>query len=550
MKLPLLIFVLIGSLFFNVSVFAVENSNSIKITVQPSSTNSVDGALSQQPVLLVKDANDNPVGGVTVTAVTTGLGELIGSLAEVTNLKGLATFENLGYTGTDSFQIIFGSSAGKAISNPIKLSPGVANSVNSSISVDPLNVVADGISLAVIKITCKDKYKNIIPGASVSVSTSGSDNILSQPDVADDPGITTINLSSTKAESKIITVKVEGALIGKSDPIKFVSGKIAKLSILSESPVDTSHSSEIKITGKDKFDNIVDDSSSHIVLSVDGGGSLNPSVVTLEGGVGKSLLSKKTPGTVNLVASYGNVNDSSRVVFNPADSTAPVVVSQYPLGGAENISLNVIPYINFSKNMDITTINNDNIQLRKYSNDILVPATVIIANGGKQARLQPDSDLSLDTKYYLYVSTDVADPSGNNLPSLYKSDSFATVSGQDKLLLQNNSQVSKNEIAGNSEVENIENNYQISPQDSTADDSNNLTTENNSTNTSLNNTITTKTGGSTENLDNYAAAGLLGAFKNFNVDSFGEWFIVNFIWIISFIIILGIIYIFWFKYVR
>ncbi|MCX6721959.1 MAG: Ig-like domain-containing protein, partial [Candidatus Staskawiczbacteria bacterium] len=299
---------------------------------------------------------------------------------------------------------------------------------NSSISVSPSTVVADGQSIATIIVSCEDQYGNLIPGADVGVSVSGSDNTLAQPGAADKPGITTVNLSSTKAESKTVSVIVNNISIGKSDPINFVPGKIAKLLISADSPVATNHTSQITITGKDQFDNVaINDSASQVALSVDNGGSLDPALATFAKGIAVASLSKKTPGTVNLVASDGNINATSKIVFNSADSIAPVILSQYPSGGVESVPLNVIPYINFSKTMDATTINNDSVQLRKFSDDSPVPATISIANGLKQARLQPDSNLDSNTKYYLYVDVSASDQSGNSLAFIYNGGSFTTI---------------------------------------------------------------------------------------------------------------------------
>lgn len=559
----ILLFLIITGLFvFNISVFA--SSSRVLINKQPSSTGSVDSPFSQQPIIFVKDSNNNPLSGVTVTAIATGGGNLSGDLAEITDSNGLATFTNLSYSGADSFQIIFGSSAGKATSNSIKLSPGAASASNSSISASPLEVIADGQSFATIKIICEDQYGNLIPDAQVTVTTSGSDNSLNQPNSTDDPGITTVNLTSTKAESKIISVSVNGISIGNSDPINFTPGKIAKLLISADSPINTNQTSQITVTGEDQFNNIAtNDNSTQVILSVDNGGSLSSALVTMTNGVASASLNKKISGTVNLTASIGNINAQQQITFTSADDTAPNIISQYPLSGQKDVPVDVVPYIDFSKTMDITTLTTDNIELKKLTDNSDVAVEVLVANGGKRVILQPSSHLDLNTNYYLYATTNVSDSSGNNLSSVYTSNSFTTALdsqsssiSQEQNIIQDikDNNVSTAPSSNNQEnLQNSDNNANNSANISdTSNESPSTSSNNNSLTTSppSGNTITIKTGSlnTNSNLLNSAPAGLLNAFKNFDISKFGNWYVENFLWIISLIIICVIIYIFWIIY--
>ena len=557
----ILLFIIVTGLFiFNISAFA--SSSRVLINKQPSSTGSVDSPFSQQPIIFVKDSNNNPLAGVTVTAVSNGEGDLSGDLAEVTDPNGLATFTNLSYSGTDSFEIIFGSSAGKATSSSIKLSPGAASASNSSISASPSEVIADGQSFATIKITCEDQYGNLIPDAQVTVTTSGSNNNLSQPDSADDPGITTVNLTSTKAESKIISITVNGVSIGNSNPTNFTPGKIAKLSISADSPINTNQSSQITVTGEDQFNNIAtDDSSTQVILSVDNGGSLSSALVNMTSGVASASLSKKIPGSVNLTASIGSINAQKQIVFTLADDTTPNIISQYPLSGQKDVPVDVVPYIDFSKAMDITTLTTDNIELKKLTDNSVVPVEVLVANGGKRVILQPSSHLELNTNYYLYANTDISDSSGNNLSSVYASNSFTTALNsqsssisQEQSIIQDIKNNNVNTSPNNNNQESLQNsdNNTNNPVDTSTESPSSANPDNNSstTNPSSGNTITIKTGSLNKNgsLLNSAPAGLLNAFKNFDISKFGNWYVDNFIWIISLIIISVIIYIFWIIY--
>ena len=565
----LLVLVSVGLLGMVSCALAAGDPAFIIINVQPSSTLSVDSALSQQPVLFIQDADNNPVSGVSVTAFkNSGTGVLRGVKTVVTDVNGLATFQGLGYSKTDAFTVAFISGDLSTVSNSVSLSAGAPGVSNSSISVSPSSTVADGKSSVAIVVNCKDKYGNIIPGAKVELASSGTGDTFVQSDIAGDPGKITVNLSSTKAESKVISVTVNGILVGKTDAINFVPGKIAKLSISADTPVTVSESSKIDITGLDQFDNTVaNDSSSSISLSVDNGGSLSSALVVLKNGTASSSLTKTNPGSVNLTASSGSINVATQIVFTSSDSTVPTVLSQYPAGGALDVPANTIPHVDFSKAIDVTTLTTDNVQLRNSLDDSTVPVEVLAANGGKRVILQPILDLDFNTKYYLYVSADVGDIASNTLASSYNGGSFTTASdtkisssvqdqsvGQDN---QNTSTTSNKVTDAVTAVSNVPENKQNLPNVNSPNTTQNVTSGDvvdNSTASdapiSSNENATPSVPVKTPNasMDNYFQAGLMGVLKYIDINAFGNWFVFNFIWIISVVIVGFVVYIFWFIY--
>ena len=81
-------------------------------------------------------------------------------------------------------------------------------------------------------------------------------------------------------------------------------------------------------------------------------------------------------------------------------------------------------------------INSTNIQLKKYSDDSAVPATVSLVEGGTQVNITPTSALTAGTQYYFAVSIGAQDETGNALAapldSTTKEDhKFTTVVVQD-----------------------------------------------------------------------------------------------------------------------
>ncbi|MDB4912938.1 MAG: hypothetical protein JWM95_582 [Gemmatimonadetes bacterium] len=101
----------------------VQAPTQLAITTQPGAATS-GLAFGIEPVIVLRDASGATVSGSTaaVTAViSSGLGTLIGATT-VNAVKGVATFTNLGITGTGSFTLTFSS-------------PGVPSSTSSSFAV-------------------------------------------------------------------------------------------------------------------------------------------------------------------------------------------------------------------------------------------------------------------------------------------------------------------------------------------------------------------------------------------------------------------------------
>src|SRR2546425_5732488 len=84
----------------------------VAFTTAPSSTAQSGGALAQQPVLQLEDANGNPVSqsGVVVTATLSPAGATPSNATATTNGSGVASFSGLTLTGTaGSYTLSFGA---------------------------------------------------------------------------------------------------------------------------------------------------------------------------------------------------------------------------------------------------------------------------------------------------------------------------------------------------------------------------------------------------------------------------------------------------------
>lgn len=75
-----------------------------------------------------------------------------------------------------------------------------------SMTITPANVPADGATTASITLTARDKSSgNPIQGQIITLTASGTGNVLAQPAPTDSNGITEGRISSTVAETKVIT---------------------------------------------------------------------------------------------------------------------------------------------------------------------------------------------------------------------------------------------------------------------------------------------------------------------------------------------------------
>ena len=152
----------------------------ISLATPPSAAASVGSPLATQPVVLVRDRNNNPVSQVTVTASRgQGTGTLRGHLTAVSDSKGLATFTDLGYNKSgEIFTIRF--AAGSLSINSSSLGP-ISSGAPSALAIDRPPVAGTSVDANLpdqprIKVT--DQYNNPVSGAEVTVSLASGPGTL------------------------------------------------------------------------------------------------------------------------------------------------------------------------------------------------------------------------------------------------------------------------------------------------------------------------------------------------------------------------------------
>ena len=108
--------------------------------------------------------------------------------------------------------------------------------------------------------------------------------------------------------------------------------------------------------------------------------------------------------------------DSTSTDTTPTDTTAPTISSTSPSSGANSVSISSNISINFSEEMDSSTINSTNITVADNNGNAVGG---VVSYNNNFAIFNPSTDLNFSTTYAITVSTGVKDSAGNALASSY-----------------------------------------------------------------------------------------------------------------------------------
>src|SRR5213082_2575442 len=191
------------------------NAGSIAVSGGDKQTATVNSAVATPPAVVVKDAHGNPVQGVSVTfAVGLGSGSITGA-SQTTNASGIAAVGSW-TLGTAAGQNTLTATAPGVNGSPITFTAsgtaGAPSAARSLVVATPGTITAStGASAATITVTANDEFGNPVSGVTVTLSSSGTNNALTQPTGPTGAnGQATGTLSSTKAETKTIGATLNG----------------------------------------------------------------------------------------------------------------------------------------------------------------------------------------------------------------------------------------------------------------------------------------------------------------------------------------------------
>jgi len=304
-------------------------ANTLTITTQPAGTGSVDNPLTVQPVVLVQDQYGNSVSDGTLVAASlaSGSGALNGTLTANTS-GGSAAFTNLGYTKSgELFTITFSSNGQTAVSNNVgPLAVGAVSASQSTVAFSNIGQITTDGGTATFDIFLKDQYGNPVPGLSVHLSPTGSNNTPTPASaVSDASGHVQLGLQSTTAETKTVSVVAGSTTLSTTIPVTFIAGAPTNANIVANpvSPIQANPagaSAILTITVTDGHGNIVPDGTAVVV-------NTNLGAITGSGntvsGIATRTLSYNGKGAATLSVVGLTATGATTITF--ADSIAPVI---------------------------------------------------------------------------------------------------------------------------------------------------------------------------------------------------------------------------------
>jgi hypothetical protein len=294
-------------------------------------TDTVGVTLPTALSVIVKDALSNPVSGVTISWSVLNGGGSVSAPTSVTNASGIASINwTLGtaMSPVDSTQLVQATGVASPVTFTAFTVPGAVSASQTSVTASSPISASAGSSPSTITITARDQFGNVIKGKTVTLVATGSGNTLTNPAAATDVnGVATGTLSSTKAESKVITATVGGVGITQQPTVVVNPAAAASLSFVQQPTsvvAGASITPAITVQILDAFNNPVTAASNAVSLAL----AANP---------GSSTLS----GSVNNVAAVGGVATFANASLNKSGTGYTLAASATGLTGQTSSTFNV-----------------------------------------------------------------------------------------------------------------------------------------------------------------------------------------------------------------
>ena len=275
----------------------------------PSPITASSGASQSTITVTAKDANGNPISGATVVLAASGTGNTLTQPVGTTNGAGVAT-GTFSSTVAES-KTVSATINGVAITQTatVVVNPGAVSASQSTVTASSPITASAGSSQSTITVTAKDANGNVIPGATVVLGATGSNNtVTGSGGTTNSSGVLTGTLSSTTAESKTVSATINGVAITQTATAVVNAGAATQL-VFTVQPTGTTALATITppvvVAAEDAFGNIDQNFSGPVTLTLLGGvGPLtgtNPQTAVL-GVATFSDLAVSTPGTYQLQA--------------------------------------------------------------------------------------------------------------------------------------------------------------------------------------------------------------------------------------------------------
>ena len=278
----------------------VGGATQMKVNAGDRQTDTVGVTLPVQLSVLVQDALNNPVSGVTISWSVLNGGGSVGPLTSVTNASGIASTSwtlGTGMSPVDSTQLVQATGVGSPVTFTAFTVPGAVSAAQTSVTASSPVTASTGSSQSTVTVTARDQYGNVIKGKTVTLAATGTGNTVTNPAAAtNENGVATGTLSSTKAESKTVTATVGGVIITQQPAVVVDPAAAQSLTFLVQPSAATAGAAiapPIQVEILDAFANPVTTASNAVSLTLGN----NPGGSTLSGTV-------TSVAAVNGVASF------------------------------------------------------------------------------------------------------------------------------------------------------------------------------------------------------------------------------------------------------
>lgn len=281
-------------------------------------TLAADGLTASTLTITAMDDYGHPLTNQTVSLNVSGSGNTVSTPAPTgANGQTTATLTST-IAETKTITVTIGSTQINAQPTVTFTAQGVSAARSTATASPDSGLVADGVSSATITVTAIDGSGNPLSGKTVTLSATGSGNTLTQPGPTDVNGQTTATLQSTVAETKTITVTIDGTVISAQPTVTFVAGAATRIAFISQ-PVTTPVGMtlpNVLVQIEDQYGNAVAQSGATVTLALSAGtlSGTNPQVTDATG--------KATFNDLSIpVISYGLSLTASVSGFSPVQSS-------------------------------------------------------------------------------------------------------------------------------------------------------------------------------------------------------------------------------------
>ncbi|MGZ3791890.1 MAG: beta strand repeat-containing protein, partial [Bdellovibrio sp.] len=312
------------------------------IVASPNTAIPADGSTASNITVTVKDMFNNVIPNATVTLNTTGTGNTLNQNSSTTNASGQIT-ATLKSTVPETKTVSFTAPTQLTTLNMIiGFGASVTPDATKSTITGTSNVVADGVATATITINLKSSSDQ--PAAGIVPTFAATDtngvNTYGACSSSDSSGNSTCSLSSTKAETKILSIVSPVSKAGAS--ITFINGATNKI-VFTQQPVsaliNTAMSPQPIVEVQDAFGN-------RVTTGADATGAISLSLIS-----GSGTLSGTT--TMSAVAGVADFSGKGLALTRAGAKTLKATMSSYSVNSSSFTITSIPTQLAWSGNTSI-----------------------------------------------------------------------------------------------------------------------------------------------------------------------------------------------------